>query len=113
MKHLAFVCALLVAPALAWADAPSHVINDSNVNTTLDCGEGGKVVLNGSNNNITTAGGCTKVLVNGSGNNVAVGAADKIVVTGSGNNVVYAKGWKKAKPKVSSLGTGNKIAKQR
>lgn len=111
MRQLALMLALVAAPAAAFADAPSHVVNDGGATLTLDCGDGGRVVVNGADNAITITGGCEKVVVNGSGNKVAVDASDKIVITGSGNAVTYKKGWTKKSAKVSRLGTGNTIAK--
>ena len=111
METLALVLALIAVPALAAADAPTHVINDGGATLTLDCADGGRVLVNGADNTITTTGGCAKVVVNGSGNHVAIEAADKIVVTGSNNAVTYKKGWNKKSPKVARLGVGNTIAK--
>lgn len=112
MKLALVLSILLIAPAVALAEAPSHVVNDAGGNLTLDCGDGGKVVVNGADNKIAITGGCEKVLVNGSGNTVDVASSDKIVVTGSGNAITYGGGWKKKAPKLSRLGTNNKIAKK-
>lgn len=111
MSRIAFALALVLAPALAAADAPEVVINDAAQTSTVDCGEGGKVVVNGSSNDITVTGGCAKVVVNGSANKVAIDAADKIAVTGSGNHVTYKKGYTKKSPKVARTGVGNKVAR--
>ncbi len=112
MKHLALMLVLVAFPLAAWADAPEHVINDGGATLTLDCGDGGRITINGADNTITATGGCEKVVVNGSGNKVAIAAADKIVVTGSGNAVTYQKGHTKKAPKVSRLGVGNTVAKK-
>lgn len=111
MTKLAFAFALLATVSLARADAPEHVINDAAQSVTVDCGDGGKVVVNGSSNNVTVTGGCAKVAVNGSANNVAIDAADKIAVTGSGNHVTYKKGFTKKSPKVARTGVGNKVSR--
>ncbi|MBL8620123.1 MAG: DUF3060 domain-containing protein [Myxococcales bacterium] len=111
MTKLAFAFALLASASIARADAPEHVINDAAQTVTVDCGDGGKVVVNGSSNNVTVTGGCAKVAVNGSANNVAIDAADKIAVTGSGNHVTYKKGFTKKSPKVARTGVGNKVSR--
>lgn len=116
MKQLALAIALMVFPVAAFpvaarAEAPAHVINDGGATLTLDCGDGGRIVINGADNTITAIGGCEKVVVNGSGNKVAIIAADKIVVTGSNNAVTYQRGFTKKSPKVARLGVGNTIAK--
>ena len=110
MHRVAFLLALIAAPLGAAAEPPVHVVNDTGATLSLDCADGGRVVINGGDNNVTTTGGCEKVLVNGSGNHVQVGAADKIVVTGSDNTITWGKGWTKKQPKVSTVGTGNKVA---
>lgn len=111
MTKLALVFAVLTAAPLALADAPEHVINDAAQQVSVDCGDGGKVVVNGSSNNVTVTGGCAKVVVNGSANNVTVDAADKIAVTGSGNHVTYKKGYTKKSPKIARTGVGNKVSR--
>ena len=111
MTKFAFACFLILAPAVARADAPEHVINAAAETVTVDCGDGGQVVVNGSTNTVTVTGGCAKVVVNGSANTVAIDAADKIAVTGSGNKVTYKKGHTRKAPKVARLGTGNKVAR--
>ena len=112
MKQLALVLALVALPvAAAHADPPAHVVNDAGASLSLDCGDGGQVVVNGAANRIAITGGCAKVVINGSTNQVAIDAADKIAITGSRNTVTYKKGWTKKNPKVTRLGTGNTIAK--
>ena len=109
MKKLALVFALLAVPAIAAADAPDVIINDAGQTATVDCGEGGKVIVNGASNVITITGGCAKVQINGSMNAVAIAAADKINVTGTNNKVTWSKGWTKKAPKISRSGVGNKV----
>lgn len=113
MKKFALVVALVFAPSLALADAPDHVINGAQESPTVDCGEGGKVSVNGSQNTVTITGACAKVAVMGSMNTVTVEAADKIAITGSGNTVTWTKGWKKKTPKISRTGVGNKVARRK
>ena len=109
MKRFAMSLVLVAAPLVAAADTPDHVVNDAGATLTLDCGDGGRVVINGADNAISTTGGCAKVVVNGSTNTVTIAAADKIVVTGSSNTVTYKQGWKAKRPKVARLGVGNTI----
>lgn len=126
MKHLAFAFALLVAPALAAADAPAdQVISDADQTSAIDCGEGGNVTINGATNTLTLTGTCGLVSINGAtntvsivaastveihglGNKVTITAADNIMVTGSGNKVTYgAKGLTTKRPKLQKLGVRN------
>ena len=115
MKHLILALALVVAaPAVAAADdAPSHAVNDSGKSLELDCGEGGKVAINGSKNEITITGACSAVAINGSMNDVEIDGADKIAINGSGNSVSWVKGWKKAKPKIAKNGRNNRVTQNK
>ena len=130
MKHLAssfalvlaLVGASLVAPSVAAAD--DQAINDTGQTSTVDCGDGGNVAINGSQNTLTITGVCASVALNGTGNTVTIDAsasvavsgvgntltvkaADKIAVTGSGNKVTWSKGLKAKKPKLVKLGVRN------
>ncbi|MEO8699692.1 MAG: DUF3060 domain-containing protein [Kofleriaceae bacterium] len=123
MQRFVFVLCLL-APSLALAD---RSINDSGVTTTIDCAKDPEVSMNGATGNLTFTGKCKKISINGStntikiesveklavsgaNNTVTVDTAEKIGVTGSANTVAYKTGPNgKGKPKVSSVGVGNKI----
>lgn len=129
MKSLLFSAALAVsALALASSASADVVYNDAAVTATHDCGEDPEVSINGSSSTLTLVGTCTKVAISGSSNKVtiqasdkvsvsgsmnevAIEAANKIAVVGSANQVSWKKGLKGAKPKVSNVGTGNKISK--
>ena len=113
MKKLALVFALLAVPAIAAADAPDVIINDAGQTATVDCGEGGKVIVNGSANTVTVTGGCAKVQVNGSTNTVMIAAVDKIGVTGTGNTVTWSAGWKKKVAKVARSGVHNTVVRRK
>ncbi|MBK9035721.1 MAG: DUF3060 domain-containing protein [Myxococcales bacterium] len=111
MTRFALALVLALVPAVALADAPDHVINNSAKTVTVACGDGGRVVVNGSTNVVTVTGGCAKVVVNGSSNTVAIDAADKIAITGSSNKVTYKKGHTRKAPKITQLGSGNQVAR--
>ncbi len=130
MKHVlgsVLLATLALTPSFALADARSY--NDAGARVTHDCAKDGpEVDLNGADSTFVFTGTCTKIsingstlkvtiekierlAINGSSNVVAIAAADKIAVTGSSNTVTYKAGISKALPKVSSLGTGNKVSK--
>lgn len=119
---LALVLAAVTA-SVAHADVS---INDSSRKLTIDCAKDPEISINGSANEITLVGACTKVAVNGStctltiesvvklavngsGNHVAVDAADKIAVPGTNNKVTYKRPVKAKRTKVASVGLGNSI----
>ena len=110
MKKLILSAAILAAPA-AYADTPRTVVNDAGQDTSITCGEGGELVVNGSGNKLAVTGGCARVVVNGSENTVTLDGADKIVLNGADNQVTYKRGWKAAQPRVVKTGAGNKIAR--
>jgi len=113
VKQLALTLALMLVPALAAADTPDLIINGSGQPHQVDCGEGGKVTVNGARNSVSISGGCAKVTVNGSSNQVSIAGADKIVLNGSQNQVVYERGWTRKKPKISKRGRGNTISRRK
>lgn len=108
---LAGALALAAAPAVAAAD--DHAINNSGQSLELACGEGGKVAINGSQNEITITGNCSKLAVNGSMNDIDVEAVDKIAINGAGNTVAWTRGWKRKAPKVAKLGRNNKVVQNK
>ena len=124
MKRLAFV-AILLAPALAVADAKSF---NSGKGATVDCSKDPEVNIN--------HGKGTYVFkrrlqgdhgqrrrqqaddrerrgahVNGGKNAIDVGAVDTINVVGAGNTVTYKKTVKGDKVDVNAVGDGNKVGK--
>lgn len=102
--------------------------NDSNQTITHDCDKDPEVLVNASNSTFTVTGTCKKVAINGSmvtatiasattvaitgsSNTIDVDASDKITVSGAMNKVSYKKPIAAKKTKVSTTGTGNKVAK--
>jgi len=112
MKQVALILVLIGSPLVAAADAPQHVVNDGGATLTLDCGDGGRVVVNGADNKIAVTGGCEKVTVNGSGNTVTLDGVDKLVLTGGNNKVTYAKSWHKKSTTIAKVGSNNVVAKR-
>jgi hypothetical protein len=131
MKSLWLALSVSTLSTFAVSSASAEVVfNDAAVTASHDCSKDPEVSINGSSSTFTLTGACTKVAitgsmnkttiesaekvaVSGSMNEVSVGAANKIAVTGSSNQVRWKKGIKSAKPKVSSVGTGNKISQDK
>ena len=126
MKLLS-IAALLLVPSLALAERD---YNDADAKVTHDCANEPSVTINASGGTYTFTGKCSKIVVNGASvklgvasvekiaingasNRVDLGAAGKISVTGSSNEVTWKTGLSGAKPKVSSVGTGNKISQSK
>jgi len=124
MKLLSIAALLLLVPSFALAERD---YSDANAKVTHDCAKEPSVVINASASTYTFTGKCAKIVVNGASaklvvesvekiaingasNKVDIGAADKISLTGSSNVVTWKTGLSGAKPKVSSVGTGNKIS---
>jgi hypothetical protein len=79
---------------------------------TFTCAGNTVVAISGSANDITLTGECKSVSVAGSANKVSMDGVGELNVSGSSNNVT----WKRAsgdakKPKVNTVGVGNKVSK--
>jgi DUF3060 family protein len=118
---LVFVCSV-AASGIAAADS----VYAGAKNVTHDCAKEPSVTINDGEGSYKFTGTCARIAVmggenkltiaavkdlaiTGGDNTIDVDAADKISVTGSGNKVTYKKGLSGAKPKVSTIGTDNKI----
>lgn len=128
MKSLLLTLSLSALWTLTAASAFAEAsYNDAATTATHDCSKDPEVSISGSSSTITLTGTCTKVAISGSSNKlviqaadkvaiagsmneVAIEAANKIAVVGSMNQVTWKKGIKSAKPKVSNIGTSNKIS---
>lgn len=119
------IASLLYLTSTALADKTFDVAKGK---TSYDCAKDPAVVINASSGAFSLSGACKSVTVNGS--SVQLGAEDidelvvngssvKVIVTavssitvnGSSNQVAWQKGKSGAAPKVTTLGTGNKVAK--
>jgi hypothetical protein len=121
VKHLVLLLALV--PGIALADKSYN----GEKSATHDCNKEPKAAVNTGDGDFTFTGTCDRIAINGgdnkitiesvrllalngSTNKVTVGAAEKIQVNGSDNTVNYKTGPDgKGKPKVTTLGTGNKV----
>lgn len=87
-----------------------NTLNYGSMGTTatLDCADGKKLNVAGSNNTLTVTGHCTEVTVGGMGNNITIDKIDKkLRVVGANNTITYKDG----DPKVDKLGSSNTITK--
>ena len=121
MKQFTFLFVLALAGTAA---AGSYHNNKKTV--THDCAKDPDAAVEGNENTITFTGTCTLISVDGNDNklkvesvkslsvrgnknSVAVDAVDAIDAPGNDNKVTWAKGISDKRPKVSSLGSRNKI----
>lgn len=112
---------LVLAPGVAGAD---RIFNSGG--GSHDCNKDGNVIINAGDAKYTITGACAKVVINGGTNTVAiesakhltitgsenkvdVGASEKIAISGNDNTVSWKKGLGADRPKVGSVGSGNKI----
>ncbi|MFY1830291.1 DUF3060 domain-containing protein [Myxococcus fulvus] len=87
---------------------------DSDRTVKHDCGDGGKVEIVGSSNQVVLTGTCEYIEVTGSENKVSAHIVRRIETTGSDNNVVWKQGPQKGKkPRISNTGTNNRISQAR
>jgi hypothetical protein len=73
-----------------------------------DCG-GGVATVDGNDADLTLEN-CKTVNVNGNGNRLAVGAVESLTVMGNRNTVTWTVGPKDRRPRISNLGSGNRIS---
>lgn len=121
---LSFSALSTLTATAAFAEAS---YDDAGMTVNHDCGKDPEVSIVGASGTFTLTGACTQVSIDGSSNKVTiqssdkvsisgsmnevfVAAANKIAVVGSVNTVSWKKGLKNAKPKVSNVGSGNKIS---
>jgi hypothetical protein len=88
-------------------------ITGSNETSTHECKPGSTVEVTGSSNKVTVTGECKSVTVVGSSNHVKVEATGAISVTGESNSVTWKRGHGKSKPKISRVGSNNKITQEK
>jgi hypothetical protein len=89
----------------------SIVISDNGRTETIDC-DGGSVSVDGNFNKLSLTGECQSVEVNGNSNVLRVQAAAAISTAGNFNTVTWSRGVGGRDPKLSNLGTGNKISRK-
>lgn len=114
--------------ALAPLTAAADTSYNAETNVTHDCAKDPKVSVNSSTGTFVFTGTCDKISINGSDlkatieavkaisingstNTIDIVAVDKLSVLGSTNTVTYKKAVTAKQPKVSSLGSDNKISK--
>jgi Protein of unknown function (DUF3060) len=114
--------------ALTSVASAEVVFDDAAQTASHDCGTDPEVSIQSSSGTYTLTGTCTRVAISGASNKVSIGAAakvsiagssnevtieaaDKIAVVGSSNQVRWKKGLTGPKPKVSNVGTQNKVSK--
>ena len=104
-----FIAAFLSLSALAGAAQANADFNGAGQQAELDC-EGGAVDINGANNTLIVHGSCTRLTLQGAGNRITIDLAKiaSISITGANNDIRW-KGAATTKPKITSVGIGNKI----
>lgn len=124
LRGIALAAALTAAAAPVRAD-DNVVFADTGATAVHDCGQGGKVAINGARNDIRLTGTCARVIVGGTGNTVtavtvtalavtgaantiAVDAAAKVALGGTRNRVTWRSG---KRPRVSATGIENTVAR--
>jgi len=97
-----------LADTLDCAKNPNVTINEGDVTAKL-VGACAKVVINGGDNHLAIES-VKSLVVNGTDNVVLIETVEQISVTGVDNKISYRKGISSARPKVSNVGTGNRIS---
>lgn len=79
---------------------------------TVTCDKGAEVIIEGASNSFLLQGECARVSVAGTSNQVHVESVGRVSVEGVDNVVLWERGLGTArKPKVSTSGVNNKVAR--
>lgn len=90
---------------------PTIFANEDSGKKTVNCKEYNRVMINGSQNEITITGVCSQIMVNGHGNIVSAVAAAEIITYGRENEVSYTKFANGNRPMINDSAGSNTIEK--
>lgn len=86
-------------------------VNEGPEKVTLKCDKYNRVMINGSENEVTITGVCSQITINGRMNRVTAVAAAEILAYGAENTVQYSKYANGKKPVVTDTSKTNTITK--
>ena len=128
MKHISLVAFAAVFTALAAFATPARAeitIIDNNRTLEVDCAKDPEIALIGNHISLTTQGVCasitvlgnhasingssTEVNVAGNHNTLALVAADEVTIAGNHNTVSVRKAVTLKTPRISNIGTNNRV----
>lgn len=125
MKHFSLAACIAVLTALAAPARAEITVIDNNRTLDVDCAKDPDVAVVGNHIAVTTQGVCakitvlgnhasvtgaaTEVYVAGNHNRLALTAADEVTVAGNHNSVSVRKAVTLKAPRISNLGTGNRV----
>jgi hypothetical protein len=85
--------------------------NEGSEKVTLKCDKYNRVMINGSENEVTITGVCSQITINGKMNRVVATAAAEIIAYGPENTVQYSKYANGKKPVITDTSKTNTITK--
>jgi hypothetical protein len=85
--------------------------NKGSEKLTLKCDKFNRVMINGSENEVTITGVCSQITINGKMNRVIAVAAAEIIAYGTENTVQYSKYANGKKPVITDTSKTNTITK--
>jgi hypothetical protein len=85
--------------------------NKASEKLTLKCDKFNRVLINGSDNEVTITGVCSQITINGRANKVTAVAAAEILAYGTENTVQYSKYANGKKPVITDTSKTNTITK--
>jgi len=128
MKHVSLAAVLAAVTALATLAAPARAevtVLDNNRTLDIDCAKDPEIALVGNHITLSTQGVCAtitilgnhasvrgsshEVNVAGNHNTLSLVAADDVSVAGNHNTVSVRKGVTRKAPRISNLGTDNRV----
>jgi hypothetical protein len=102
------VCMLFTSLAAA---ADPWVVGGNDKTVTHNC-HGGAAIIDGNRNTLTLEE-CSTVQVNGNNNVISAAAPDELNVMGNKNQITWSKKPDGSAPRISNLGSGNKIQEKK
>lgn len=85
--------------------------NKASEKLTLKCDKFNRVLINGSDNEVTITGVCSQITINGRSNKVTAVAAAEIIAYGTENTVQYSKYANGKKPVITDTSKTNTVTK--
>ncbi|MFN7942888.1 MAG: DUF3060 domain-containing protein [Thermoanaerobaculia bacterium] len=108
--RLSIVLALALTAALSTGPANAAIeVKGDGLHRTVDCGDGGRVVVTGSRNDLVFTGRCAKITLSGEGHHLRVAALGALAMSGLNHRVEWESAIGGGRPKVEDSGLNNSV----
>lgn len=109
-SRLPIVLALALAAAVSTGPAKAAIeVQGDGLHRTVDCGDGGRVVVTGTRNDLVFTGSCAKITLSGEGHHLRVAALGALAMSGLNHRVEWESAIGGGRPKVEDSGLNNSV----